>query len=114
MTTDQGHRPLNGGITPADVIAVRDFLHERAEALARAADFHSDAYRIPTALQFAIVALVDPLLAALDRHGDSEAVERDIAVHWNHLVTLAGPWEGQPGHDAARWREVEAASPPCA
>ncbi|RKE05016.1 hypothetical protein BX266_7259 [Streptomyces sp. TLI_171] len=56
--------------------------------------------------QFAVVALVDPLLAALDRHDDGEAVERDIAEHWNRLVTLTGPWESQPGHHAERWREL--------
>ncbi len=114
MTTDQGPHLLAEQVTPADVIAVRDFLQQRADKLALAADFHSDTYRVSNALQFAVAALAEPLLADLrlrtDATGDVADLERGIAERWNHLVAIAGPWEDLPGHDGERWQTATDAS----
>ncbi|WP_030273025.1 hypothetical protein [Streptomyces sp. NRRL B-24484] len=101
-------RPLTERITTADVQAVRAFLADRAERVARIAT--PEAHRLADGLQDAVASVAEPLLADLARHASTPAATTPLGAglvdRWNRLMELVGPWQDQPGFDTQRWRPL--------
>ncbi|MET9395990.1 hypothetical protein [Kitasatospora sp. NPDC002965] len=91
--------------TQSDILAAAAFLSDRSLSLARDSDFRSEAYRVPTAMEFLVQQLVADLLTDLATHSGKPLPE-DAVRRWNCLADALGPWEDQPGYDKVRLRRI--------